>query len=349
MTRERSEPGLDVYRGIAVVMMFVVHARRLQSPQSYRGAGEASLEFFMRIEPFIAASFLFLAGYSLVLSVAKSGSRREWFLRMSRRSLVLYALSVLLYVLQYGVDLPDLLASSGILQAIAVAIVGVSLCLTSRDPRVPLALLLGAVLAGAAWLEWTRTSVSGLNAGPGGAVPIIGFAAFGALVALSRSVTLATQLSLAPFALALLSRLPLTNTHVSEYTDFGGEVAVVALLKGASLDGAARVPMAFWNHSVAGVAALLFPLCMGLLALTKSPHSVTGHGVLAPLRLLGRHALPVYVAHLCALGALDAVGLRPGSAMGTWALVLGLALGLALLATLRERLPKAQNSPRVAR
>ncbi|MBX3125356.1 MAG: DUF1624 domain-containing protein [Polyangiaceae bacterium] len=346
---ERSEPGLDVYRAVAVILMFVVHVRRIQG---VRGDGplEASLDLFMRIEPFIAASFLFIAGYSLVLSQSRAPSGRQWLGRMARRALALYGISVALFVLQYGVDLPDLLASSGILQAIGVSVIAVAACLVSPWPTRLLGLLLLAALGLGAALELARVSVSGLNGGPGGAVPILAFAAFGALVARVGSLGRVTLAVLVPFAIVLLGSLDWTQTHVSRYRDYGGEVAIVALLKGTA--GAHTVAMPFWNHSVAGSVGLLLPLCLSLALALGSPARLSGHRVLAPLRSLGRHALLVYVLHLCVLGVLDATGVVPRSALGSWLFVLGLTLLLLLVVRGRESLARrgaAQKSPSVAR
>ena len=66
----RGEPGLDVLRGVLVIGMFAVHARRLQPGGTQVGTlGDRALDFLMWSEPFIAAGFLFVVGTSLAIVV----------------------------------------------------------------------------------------------------------------------------------------------------------------------------------------------------------------------------------------------------------------------------------------
>src|SRR6185503_12436030 len=100
-----------------------VHARRLEAPRRPpAGVAELVDSFFDRmlwLEPYIAASFLFVAGFSLVLSQkhGKARGARPFVAKIARRALGLWALSVVLFVPQYGLALPDLIVSSGILSA----------------------------------------------------------------------------------------------------------------------------------------------------------------------------------------------------------------------------------------
>ncbi len=345
-SHERGEPGLDALRAVAVVMMFAVHVRRVQTPQSRTGAGiaEALLDFFMRIEPFITSLFLFVAGYSVVLAFRAGKSRKAWWAKAGRRALQLYLLSIGLFVLQYGVDLPDLLLSSGILQVIALSVLCVGACLSTRAPE--LALLLASILGFAvtAALEAWGTSVSGLNAGPGGNTPLMAHACFGALTALAvarnrrgalgRLLLITGVLSGA----ALLVQGDWTTTHISQYRDLGGQSFITAAISGA-LQDAPLSSVSFWNHSTRGAAALLFTL-VGMLAIFLLPASrLFRASACTPLRLVGRHALFVYVFHLCALGVIDASGLNPTSAALSWGLVAALfGIGVVLSIAL-ERLP----------
>ncbi len=343
---ERGEPGLDVLRAVAVVMMFAVHVRRVQTPQSRTGAGlaEASLDFFMHIEPFITSLFLFVAGYSVVLAFQAGRTRRVWWAKAGRRVLQLYLLSVGLFVLQYGVDLPDLLLSSGILQVIALSVLCVGACLSTRRPE--LALLLASILGFAvtAALEAWDSSVSGLNAGPGGNTPLLAHACFGALTALAvardRRGALARLLLITAIlsGTALLVQGGWTTTHISQYRDLDGQSFITAAVSGG-LQDAPMASVSFWNHSTRGAAALLVTL-VGMLTLFLLPQSrLFRASACMPLRLVGRHALFVYVFHLCALGVVDASGLNPPSAAISWGLVAALFGTGVVLSIALERLP----------
>ncbi len=191
--RLRAEPGIDLYRGVVVVLMFAVHTRRIAAPPSAAMGGleralDTLLVWLMRAEPYIAASFVFLVGFSLVLARRAAKVSDTNFLRRAlRRAGWLYLLSVGLFLLQFGWQWPDALTSSGVLSVIAVSIVLVSVALGSRAPRRWLAALAALALGGGVWLEAWGHGVSGLDAGPGGAVPLVFMSTLGALCALGPS------------------------------------------------------------------------------------------------------------------------------------------------------------------
>lgn len=313
----RSEPGLDLYRGLVVVMMFVVHTRRLQ-PAADATALEQLLRFFMWTEPYVAASFLFIAGVSLALSHGRAGST---FLRKAlTRSLGLYALAVVLFVPQYGVELPDLIASPGILSAIALSLAATSLALASLRPDSALAVVALAVLVATAWLDGRGVSVPGLTAGPGGAFPLVAVAAIGAWAWRAGRPGLVTVMVLgAVGSVALLaSGARWTTEHVSLYRVHTGQLALLELDKASP-----RVAATFWNHSALGALALLLPIGATLAVAQSVGRRLT----LAPLALLGRHALAVYVVHLGLLGVADLTGLTPKSPAQTWLAIATVTVG----------------------
>jgi len=313
--------------------MYVVHARRLQPNRHWQGSerlAESVLSWLMWGEPFIAASFLFIVGFSLVLSRSRTCDRRAWLRRLLWRALGLYALAVLLFLPHYGMAFPDLLVSPGILSAIAVAIASVGAALATPRPGVATSVLAagGLVVAGA--LETFDISVSGLNAGPGGALPLLSFAAGGALVALGyerwgwRTLDVVAGVSIVPLAVVLLAGAPWTDLHASVHPDYGGEVALTEIFTVPR----AEARLVFWNHTVAGCLGLLLPLSAVLRVfvlltptLNRLPMSLVG--------LIGRHALLAYVGHLVVLGVLELSGLGPRSPWHTWALVAALCAAAA--------------------
>jgi predicted acyltransferase len=312
--------------------MYVVHARRLQSaPRSDDGLAEAALRWLMWSEPFIAASFLFIVGFSLVLSADRHGTDRGWHRKVWRRAAKLYVLSLLLFVPQFGLQWPDLALSSGILSAIAIAIALVGSALATSRPTTAVACVGLAGWSVAALLEWTEASVSGANAGPGGAVPLVSFAAAGALLARvhqrhgGRGLAVASAAAATVSLAALLTREPWIQQHPSVYLDYGGTLALPMLLSGSP---GATTEVTFWNHSVVGTLGLAFPLAASLaLLLGPEQRFARAWRWLFWLLLLGRHALAAYVGHLLALGLLELLGWVPRSASQTWMLVGALAAG----------------------
>jgi hypothetical protein len=323
--RQRSHPGLDAYRGFAVVAMFVVHARRIgtQAPAD-ESAAEQLLQLMMWAEPLIAASFLFIVGFSLVLSQAAQRNAAGWHRKILARAIRLYALSGLLFLPHYGLQWPDLVVSSGILSAIAAAIVLVGLCLGARRPLRNLAWLAPTVLGATALLERLDVSVAGLNAGPGGTLPLVGFTAAGAIVALlerqrgTQALTLAAAASALPTAAVLLSGQRWITVHASDYTVHGSKLALEALWNGSS---STTAQVLFWNHSALGAVGLLLPLGLSLLLFVGPQQALAHTWPMRPLQLLGRHALGAYVGHLLVLGLVQLGGMGPQSARGTWLLV----------------------------
>ncbi len=410
----RSEPGVDVYRGWVVILMFAVHARRIQSRPTrpwpvesdaasgslVARAGDASLDFLMWAEPYIAASFLFLVGYSMLLSYRAALSRRatlsqqatlprrsalpqqaapvrhalepiisagqgtssltsqRWSARMLKRAGWLYLLSVGLFVPQFGWQWPDLIFSSGILSAIALSIV----CCALLIPR-PSAWLLtcggvALVLGATTLMHLLRATVSGLNGGPGGALPLLAAALCGALAGLyfhpaetpaGRQRAAFGLLLIAPAALWSIGVYglngPWIETLRSSYLDYAGVAVSYWLEHGLALP-TQRSSVAFWNHTSLGMLYLFGLLWLNLWAARSLPTPLLRG--LAPLQLLGRHALLAYVMHLGALGVIELLGVAPASSLGTWVLVVSLTAAACALGAARERfkaVAKASRAP----
>lgn len=347
-------PGLDVFRGVAVLMMFVVHARRLRAPRAATGVdalAAIALDGFGWAEPFIAASFLAIAGTSLVFARRRAPERSRWWRRLGVRAAALYLLAVALFVPQFGVALPDLLLSPGILSVIAVATTLVGGALALSRPVPALVAVGGGALLMTALLERTGACLSGLNAGPGGAVPLLGFTAEGALLGLAyvrrgaRAIGAAAAIGAVGTLAVVVVGAPWTTRCESLYPAHEGLVAILELVRPAS----EREAVAFWNHSAAGFLGLV-PVVAGVLWLTvalpwprRGP--LAGGGLVG---LLGRHALVAYVGHLLLLGLLELSGLTPRTATATWALVGALAaaatLGSAALEARRRGRPRGADA-----
>lgn len=303
---ERSQ-GMDAFRGVAVMGMIVVHTTRVALAE----AGESGFRTWASLfEPAVSAAFLWLVGWSLARAHARasqSGTQwRRWYERALVRAGMLYGLGVLLFVLQYGVEAPDVWASPDVLATIAWAIVFAGMLL----PLGPRGLIGGTVGALVLTLvcEVLAVHVSGVNAGPGAALPLVAIACVGACHGLTSAdrgtsglLWVALGLSAGAFALALPGEL--LDQHPARSTRYG--------------------TLWFWNHTVKGILLYGGGVAIGAAAFA---HSRCSTPWVMPLRLLGRHALVTYVGHLFALGVVDRwLGLPPG-----WSTLVSVALGLAV-------------------
>lgn len=377
---------MDVYRGVVVILMFAVHARRIQSrPAGWLNAPsgsaleracDAALECLMWAEPYIAASFLFLVGYSMLLSLRAAVARQaltagnlpgedttrrtslRWRARMLRRAGWLYLLSLALFVPQFGVQWPDLIFSSGILSAIAVSIVTCALLIPQPAAWTLTSCVAAAVLIATALLHQMGAKVSGLNAGPGGAFPLLAAASLGVLAGLWRHPVATPSAHPRPpppakwfgGALILVAAAwsvwvygadgPWIETLRTSYLDYGG-VAVSYWLEHGLRVPEQRSSVAFWNHTSLGML-YLFGLLWLSLSLTRGLPQPFLRG-LALVRLLGRHALLAYVMHLAALGLIELFGAAPSHSLGTWVLVLILTAAACALGAISERLAAARR------
>lgn len=326
-------PALDVFRGFAVMCMLVVHTGRIAHNGANNSAFRACLTWF---EPSISVAFLWLVGWSLQRSyssrvvaggllASQTGTAwRRWYLSCVFRAATLYAMGVALFLLQYGVQSPDLWASPDILSTIgwAILLVGMLLPLGTQG------LLGGAValLALLATVQIGGVDVSGVNAGPGATVPLVAIACVGACHGLTcngeaeRHATLSEKsqpeksqvlwalggVFCALSALGLPGRL--VDQHASRY---------------------ANGTVWFWNHTLSGIAlyggaVVAVATAFAPLGRIRPQMSLWEGAWAAPLSLLGRHALLTYVGHLLVLGAVD----RWLSLHRHWLTFVTLSLGL---------------------
>lgn len=304
------DQGIDAFRGLAVLGMMLAHTTRVTLAHAQESGFRA---WVSALEPAVSVAFLWLVGWSLeraFLSASHSGTDwRSWYGRALVRAATLYVVGVLLFVLQYGVLSPDFWASPDVLGTIAWAIVALGLLLPlGRSGLIggTVATLLVTLLC-----ERLAVHVSGVNAGPGAAFPLLAVAAVGACHALEdRDSPGRTLLWLAFGAIVgvLASALPgeLLDQHPSQES--------------------AGAPW-FWNHTVKGI--LLYGSGVAVVASVCAGTGFATRAWAAPLRLFGRHALVTYVGHLLVLGLVDRWLDLPA---GWWSFA-RVALGLAVAFT----------------
>lgn len=114
---------IDLAREIALFYMFFQHGVLMILRQS-ENAG--AIYFLNEIVPFCSALFLFLAGYSIVLSLKKAGVysyNLRNFTHFIKRGVILCAASSVLFFIENGFQVPDIFIASGILNTIGIFII----------------------------------------------------------------------------------------------------------------------------------------------------------------------------------------------------------------------------------
>lgn len=338
-------PGLNVYRALAVILMILAHAARMQTDMGALRANPAGAGLFdwpllgtLIIEPIISAMFLFMAGFSLVLSLRSSReSASAWLGRLGRRMGTLYLISVVFALADQGVQWPGVIVSSGVLGIIAVGIFTTGLMLVA--PR-SIALLAGStlVIIGITYtLDSARASVIGLNAGAGGMVPLVVLAYLGALTGMIyqraglNGLGMVLAATLLTGALALASSAPWITQPPTTIHQYPGDrvqavwhslLDVVGLYDGPVYTGMVR----YWNHSwIFPLRAL--PILVAGLILFLGLIRHTRQRALQFLDWMGRQALNLYILHLVLLAGVEVSGIKPVTG---WQTLLMVALMLAL-------------------
>jgi len=108
---------IDLLRIIALFYMFFQHiALVLLNPIYNRGI----INFFYQLVPICAGLFLFSSGYSLafILKNNKYGSNKTLFFHLVKRSIILIISAQILFLIEFGFQIPDLLISPNILNTI---------------------------------------------------------------------------------------------------------------------------------------------------------------------------------------------------------------------------------------
>lgn len=349
--RNRPLPGLHVYRAVAVILMILAHAARTQAnmPTLHAHPASAGISDWpfvgaLIIEPIISALFLFIAGFSLVLSRSHSAeSGAQWLQRLGRRMGTLYAISVLFALAEQGVQWPGMLVSSGVLGIIAVGVFSAGCMLVSRRPWLWLGLAFLLVTAISGYLDSNRISIIGLNAGAGGMLPLVSLAWLGTLTGLIYRHSALNGLGLllggstVVAILALLDHSPWITHPANLVWHYPGDRlhGLLHSLQDALglYEGQAQaVQVRYWNHGWLFAMRVLPLLVLGLMVfLATLP--VIHHPVLRFLEWMGKKALDLYILHLVLLAlVMELAGFHPASGWQTLLLVLAiLALAPFLL------------------
>jgi len=346
--------GLNIFRAFAVFLMIIAHSSRVQvNLASFLNGSqspsflESLLLFNLEIEPIISAMFLFIAGFSLTLSLQKkfaldSQWRALWIKAISIKAAILYFISILFFIGEKGIQFPEIVVSSGILSIIALGIVTTALSLITSKPAITLGANIFLTLGLTYGLEANHITIAGLNAGPGGAFPLISFCFFGAFIGLIANRHKKHGLFLAVLVTFLIGVLlsaidyPWTFYYKSQFSYFSRDIVLNSVYSIADLLGLksfiatsfglpeARSFLAtasYWNHSS------IFPLrTLGILTLMLTGFIFLFRTANSPLtkfgNYLGQHALTLYVYHLLFLSLIEISQIKPTEGWQTWLLIL---------------------------
>ena len=316
-------PGLNIYRAVAVILMILAHAARTQTNMGLLEARHQLAHWYdwpfvgsLVIEPIISAMFLFIAGFSLVLSRRNSReSQRDWLVRLGRRMLTLFVISVIFFVADQGFQWPDILVSSGVLEIIAVAVFSSALCLLSPYPWQLLAGLTAAGI-GITWvLDTHHLSITGLNAGAGGMMPLLVMTYLGTLTGLAyrqwpnNGLFVLFGISLVVGLIALVAPAPWITYPESRIVHYPGDPvqstlhsleALVGLYHGHPYVERIR----YWNHGWIFAFRAMPILVLGLIGFIGAFQQLRGP-VSRFLDWMGRHALNLYIYHLVMLAVVE--------------------------------------------
>lgn len=176
---------VDALRGLAIVLMVLVHVARAVVDPDEPGAAGAFRSLLMTTEPLISTLFLTLVGVSLVLAHGRSASGRAWWRSRIVRALTLVLLSWGIFWVHGGINPPYPFLSAEILYTIGLAVLLYAPVVHPNGVRWWLLALLGALLAAATALAeaYPREALSRLAQGPGAHLPNLLFPALGILLA----------------------------------------------------------------------------------------------------------------------------------------------------------------------
>ena len=127
---------IDFLRAIAIFYMFFYHAFLvLFNPD----VSNKTLNFIFELVPFCPALFLFLAGFSITFYFEKNNTiyiENKYFFSLIKRGLILIFCAMLLFFIEHGLQFPDFLFASGILNSIGWMIIISALFLLISSYRI---------------------------------------------------------------------------------------------------------------------------------------------------------------------------------------------------------------------
>ena len=269
------------------------------------------MQFSLDIEPLCQALFMSMVGISLLYSLQITKKPELWSKRQIRRAGELYAIGLIFFVFQYGLQWPWMFIGHGILLSISSAIL---LCIPLvRRPTITY-VAMGALWGAALLLNIYDVKIGFINAGNGPFLPHVLLSVFGLIaggVLLStqnktKILFIGTMLLCASISLYTLDFMqffeypdPISEPYgrrdfAATYQSSGsnGIEQIWALLQGTSLKPSVKE---YYNYTATSVP-LLMAMCTSIYVVFRCLGGLTEK--LSPLWLVGRHSLGVYILHL---------------------------------------------------
>ena len=280
---------LDLFRALAIVLMFITHTFRVQVANP--DISSTSMEivnnifnFFMYIEPFTSALFLFLVGFSLKYSYSriKKNNLNKWKNKHKKKSIQLIIISLLLHIPYYGFNLIEMIFSSGVLMAIGVAIYLLIYSLNNKKRYI--LFFIGLILS--IFLEVFNFSIIGVNAGAGAILPLILYSFIGFeiydLKLLKKEI----------FILLLISLL--TFIFISQ--DFRYIVSNTRYILDLNSFTIVNKNNLIWNHSIFG-----FIFNSIILTISSLLFKIKTKKQIKFIKQLSENSLNMYIVHILIL------------------------------------------------
>lgn len=333
--------GLDVLRGIAIVLMVITHSFRVffTGPVNSESFSFLLLQFFMVVEPFTSALFLFLVGIGIEISHSNATKDNKknflpWCLKILNKSIILYFIGILMFFVYRGPQVSHMIFSPKILSAIAVSMM--ALALSMKHKR---GLEVSSVLMVLISFLLRNDSTVGLSSGEGSIFPLILFSFFGAIVYRYHKrnnnliIYLISAVSILawiyPYNLLIDPMVGWTRT-VDTTFKYWGPIPFWGFWKAAEVYKATQ----FWVHTNLAVLRMLVIL-VGLYFWSHRK-LLNLNPLYRFLKLIGTHSLGCYILHLAIIAPFSLLNM-PEDPVFCWVFILALTAVLGLYSHLRTK------------
>ena len=175
---------IDLLREIALFYMFFQHA--VLALLKYT-ENKGIILFLFELVPICPALFLFIAGFSINISLNRRKNNlndNDFIIHLLKRGFILIILSSVLFLLEYGFQLPDLLISSGILNTIGLLIIIISLLIKLPYKKIFISIFVVILIVLTFLFEKNKIYIVPFNYGYEPIVPTITFGFIGYLMGL---------------------------------------------------------------------------------------------------------------------------------------------------------------------
>lgn len=147
-----------------------------------RNDNKGLIYFLFELVPICPALFLFVAGFSINISYNKTleNNKNQFITHLFKKGLILILSALLLFVIEYGFQLPDMLISSGILNSIGWLIIICALFLFLPHKKIFVSVFIIILIAATYLLEIKNIYIVPFNYGyePMSPTIIFGFIGF---------------------------------------------------------------------------------------------------------------------------------------------------------------------------